>query len=176
MNPSDTLPPPSRRSIPRRASISPGDVTRWIAVAALAVALAGCIPYHSTAFYPDASIGKRGISPVQPGAQLVFEVCRQWSAPIPDVATGYCFELAVDTALVRAGSTIPIPGPGATPSLWKLAGAPRSNTSSAARGTLRVVRVSPDRIVAALDVRDDSIPGGWSIHGTRAFRRRVVMR
>lgn len=136
--------------------------------------LAGCIPYHSTAFYTSAGVADRPFFGVEPGRDHVFEVCRQWSAPVPDAAAGYCFELRVDPALVRPGSEVPIPGPGVQPFLWKLRGAPRFDSSRRAQGRLRIREVYGSYIVADLDVRDDSIPGGWRLQGTRAFRRRSV--
>jgi hypothetical protein len=151
-----------------------GRAIRLAGAVAVVMGAAACFPYHSTAFYPNASVSQEELLTVRPGSQEVFEVCRQWVAPLPDAAKGWCFEMAVDTALVKAGRTIAIPSAGAAPALWKLAGAPRMNVSHAARGTLRIDRVTPTRITAALDVRDDSIPGGWSVGGKRAFRRRSV--
>jgi len=104
----------------------------------------------------------------------LFEVCRQWIAPVPDAATGWCFHLEVDPARGREGGDLAIPGPGVRASLRKLAGAPRVVRSAGAAGRLRIARVGPDRILAELAVRDDSIPGGWRLEGWRWFRARCA--
>jgi hypothetical protein len=141
----------------------------------LTLALAGCFPYRSTAFYPSARVGSGSFSQLQPGESQVLEVCRQWVAPVPDAATGYCFRLQVRPDLLRPGRELAIPGEGVEPHLWVIAGAPRIAQSRSAVGRLRVVRVGEREMVAELEVRDNSIGGEpWELHGTRRFRRREI--
>jgi hypothetical protein len=142
---------------------------RRILPIALLLLAAGCFPYRRTIFYPSSGETLRAADVPAPES-VVFDLCRQWIAPVPDAAKGWCFRLSVRSELVRPGSEIAVPSEGARPVLSVIA-PPGMKESREVRGRVRVVRVEARRILAEVDLEERRVSGGWRLRRSVWFRR-----
>jgi hypothetical protein len=140
---------------------------RRILPIALLLIAAGCFPFRRTIFYRSSGEPSRAADLPE---SVVFDLCRQWIAPVPDAAQGWCFRLSVRPELVRPGSEIAVPSEGARPLLSVIA-APGMKKSREVAGTVRVVRVEPHRIMAEVDLEERRVSGGWRLRRPVWFRR-----